>query len=205
MHRRTVAACAARSRGRRHLAVRRARVGAGVDRDRPPGRPDLHRRARQCTANFIYTDGADTFIGQAAHCSGTGAATETDGCDSASLPLGTPVEVTGASRPGTMVYNSWIAMQAAGETDPDTCAYNDLALVKLDPADVAVTNPSVPGFGGPTGTASLGGTGSTVYTYGNSSLRGGVTTLSPKQGVVVQKDGSGWSTALYTLDARHPR
>ena len=90
-------------------------------------------------------------------------------------------------------------MQANGETDPDTCAYNDLALVKLDPADVAVTNPSVPGFGGPTGTASLGDTGSTVYTYGNSSLRGGVTKLSPKQGIVVQKDGNGWSTALYTL------
>jgi len=28
----------------------------------------------QCTANFIFTDGADVFIGQAAHCSGLGAA-----------------------------------------------------------------------------------------------------------------------------------
>jgi hypothetical protein len=154
----------------------------------------------QCTANFIYSDGANTYIGQAAHCSGTGASTETDGCLAESLPDGTPVEVTGASRPGTMVYNSWNAMQAAGETDPDTCAYNDLALIRLDPADVAVTNPSVPGFGGPTGTASLpSGAGSTVYTYGNSSLRGGITKLSPKQGIVVQKQGGGWSTDVYTL------
>ena len=34
----------------------------------------------QCTANFIYQNGSDVYIGQAAHCSGTGAATETDGC-----------------------------------------------------------------------------------------------------------------------------
>ena len=26
----------------------------------------------QCTANFIYTGGTDTYIGQAAHCAGTG-------------------------------------------------------------------------------------------------------------------------------------
>jgi hypothetical protein len=153
----------------------------------------------QCTANFIYSDGTDTYIGQAAHCSGTGASTETDGCLSQSLPDGTPVDVTGASHPGTMVYNSWNRMQALGESDPDTCAYNDLALIRLDPADVAVTNPSVPGWGGPTGTASLGDTGSTVYSYGNSELRLGITKLSPKQGIVVQKDGGGWSTALYTL------
>jgi hypothetical protein len=154
----------------------------------------------QCTANFIYSDGASTYIGQAAHCSGTGAATSTDGCDSESLPEGTQVEVGGASKPGVMVYNSWIRMQAAGESDPDTCAYNDLALVKLDPADVANVDPSVPGFGGPTGVASLpADAGATVYTYGNSSLRGGVTKLSPKQGVVVQKQGNGWSTDVYTL------
>src|SRR5688572_7982742 len=64
----------------------------------------------QCTANFVFTNGTDVFIGQAAHCSGTGAATETDGCLAESLPLGTPVEVTGATRPGTLVYNSWLSM-----------------------------------------------------------------------------------------------
>jgi hypothetical protein len=152
----------------------------------------------QCTSNFVYQDGSSVYLGQAAHCSGTGAATETDGCDSGSLPIGTPVEVDGASQPGTMVYNSWLAMQASGETDADTCAYNDLALVRLNAADVANVNPSVPGFGGPTGLGSWGGTGSTVYTYGNSSLRGGVTALSPKQGVVVQNAPSGWSHDVYT-------
>ena len=50
----------------------------------------------QCTANFVFTEGSDVYIGQAAHCSGTGGNTETDGCTSGSLPIGTPVEVTGA-------------------------------------------------------------------------------------------------------------
>jgi hypothetical protein len=153
----------------------------------------------QCTSNFVYQDSSNTYLGQAAHCSGTGAATDTDGCDSGSLPIGTPVEIDGAAHPGTLVYNSWLTMQANGETDADTCAYNDLALIRIDPADVGSVNPSVPGFGGPTGLGSWGGTGSTVYTYGNSSLRGGVTALSPKQGVVVQNTPSGWSHDVYTV------
>src|SRR5204863_489494 len=53
----------------------------------------------QCTANFVYTEGTDVYIGQAAHCSRTGAATDSDGCSSASLPIGTSVTVGGASRP----------------------------------------------------------------------------------------------------------
>jgi len=153
----------------------------------------------QCTANFVYTGGGNTYIGQAAHCAGTGAATDTNGCDAGSLPLGTPVEITGASRPGTLAYSSWIAMQQRGETNVDACEYNDFALVKIDPADVDKVNPSVPGFGGPVG---LGGPSSAlddVFSYGNSSLRLGVTLLSPKQGKVVQTVGNGWSRTVYTV------
>jgi hypothetical protein len=152
----------------------------------------------QCTANFVYSDGTNVYLGQAAHCSGTGTATDTNGCTSASLPTGTPVDITGAAHPGTLVYNSWLTMQARGETDADTCAFNDLALIRIDPADVGSVNPSVPGFGGPTGVGGVGGLGSTVYTYGNSELRGGVTKLSPKQGIVVQNTPSGWSHTVYT-------
>jgi hypothetical protein len=60
----------------------------------------------QCTSNFVFQDASNVYIGQAAHCSGTGGQTETDGCTSGSLPTGTPVEVKGASKPGTLVYNS---------------------------------------------------------------------------------------------------
>jgi hypothetical protein len=90
-------------------------------------------------------------------------------------------------------------MQANGESNPDTCAYNDLALIRIDPADVGKINPSVPGFGGPAGVGATGGLGSTVYSYGNSELRGGITKLSPKQGIVLQNEGNGWSHSVVTL------
>jgi hypothetical protein len=153
----------------------------------------------QCTSNFVFEEGSTVFIGQAAHCSGTGGQTETDGCTSGSLPIGTPVEVSGASKKGSLAYNSWLTMQANGESDANTCAYNDLALVQLDPADVGSVNPSVPGYGGPTGVGSAGETGSTVFSYGNSELRGGITKLSPKQGTLIQNEGEGWSHIVVTL------
>jgi hypothetical protein len=183
------------------LAIAPGTASAWAPADTAPIHPGVmtFTEGGQCTSNFVYQDGSNVYLGQAAHCSSTGAATDTNGCEADSLPLGTPVEVDGASRPGTLAYNSWITMQQVGETDEETCAYNDLALVKLDPADVPNVNPSVPAFGGPTGVGSWGGTGSTVYTYGNSSLRGGVTALSPKQGIVVQNSPEGWSHDVYTL------
>ena len=36
----------------------------------------------------------------------------------AACPLGIPVQIEGATRPGTMVYSSWLAMAAAHETEP---------------------------------------------------------------------------------------
>jgi hypothetical protein len=152
----------------------------------------------QCTANFIFRDAKATYIGQAAHCAGTGAATDTNGCTAASQPINTPVTVTGAGQPGTLVYSSWLTMQARGETDANACMYNDLALVRLNTADVGSVDPSVPGFGGPTGIGGAG-VGATVYSYGNSSLRAGISQLSPKQGLVLQVQGNGWSRAVYTV------
>jgi trypsin-like peptidase len=172
-----------------------AKITPGVQTDTAGG---------QCTANFIYANGSDVYVGQAAHCAGTGEATETDGCTAASLPLGTPVTVSGATRPGTLAYSSWLTMQQIDEASPDTCAYNDLALVKLDPADVSAVNPSVPRFGGPIGLGGPSATGDVVYSYGNSSLRFGITQLSPKQGIVVETVGDGWSRTVYTASPGIP-
>jgi hypothetical protein len=151
----------------------------------------------QCTANFVFTNGSTVYLGQAAHCASTGGPTDTNGCQTGSLPLGTPVDVNGFT--GTLAYSSWLAMQAAHESDPSTCAYNDLALVQLPAAAVATTNPSVPFWGGPTGLA--GGTtpGDQVYTYGNSELRLGLSPLSPKVGLSLGDTGGGWSTQAYTI------
>jgi hypothetical protein len=154
----------------------------------------------QCTSNFVFYDGSNNvYIGQAAHCSGTGGNTETNGCDSGSYPLGTPVEVDGASRPGTLVYNSWLEMQAKGETDADTCAGNDIGIVKLDPADYGKVNPSIPFWGGPTGITPSVAAGDKVLSYGNSELRGGVTQLSPKEGLSIGDSNGGWTHEVYTV------
>ncbi|MDQ1373098.1 MAG: hypothetical protein QOJ09_436 [Actinomycetota bacterium] len=159
-----------------------------------------YTQSSQCTANFVYVDGAGVYLGQAAHCSSTDGNGETDGCKAHSLPIGTPVRVVGAKKPGIMVYNSWLAMQAAGEKDANTCAYNDLALVQLDPADYGRVNPSIPVWGGPVGVNTTGtALGDTVYSYGNSSLRLGITLVSPKKGVSVGDGGGGWSHTVYTV------
>ena len=170
----------------------------------------MYTDGAQCTANFVFTDSAGTtYVGYAAHCAGTGAATDTNGCDAGSLPLGTEVDfVEGGSLigegtrvgGGTLVYSSWLAMQKNGETDENTCAYNDLALVKVDAADAAKVNPSVPFWGGPVAVNTAGtAAGETVYSFGNSSLRGGVEELSPKQGISLGTEGEGWSHPVYTL------
>jgi len=154
----------------------------------------------QCTANFVFGDGDTFYLGQAAHCTGTGSASETDGCKSASLGIGTPIKIQGASRPGKLVYNSWLAMQENKEADPNTCAYNDFALVEIDPADNGKVNPTVPAFGGPTGVRQAGlPAGSSVYSYQNSSLRQGIGLLSPKVGLNLGDNAGGYTHEVATI------
>jgi hypothetical protein len=170
----------------------------------------------QCTANFVYTDASgSTYLGQAAHCSSTGGSTETNGCSTKSLPLGTPIYagdlVNGGVQNGTLIgtlaYNSWIAMQQAKETNAATCAYNDLAVIRISAAQVANVNPTVPFWGGPNGfAAGAAPLGERVFTYGNSILRGGVSVLSPKSGASLgEGEGSaGWSSQVYTVSPGIP-
>ncbi len=172
----------------------------------------MYTAGAQCTANFVFTDAVGgVYVGYAAHCAGKGEATDTNGCNVKSLPLGTKVDfvrggslVSGGTRlgRGTLAYSSWLAMDAARTTDGPTCAFNDFALVKVRARDVSKVNPTVPHFGGPTGIDKNGTrSGERVYSYGNSSLRAGVSTLSPKTGLAlgdVAADG-GWSHEVYTL------
>lgn len=177
-------------------ASRWASIGTATIR---PG-SETRTPAGQCTANFVFFQGADVYIGQAAHCAGTGEATDTDGCTAGSLPLGIPVQIEGASKPGVMVYSSWLTMQANGEKDPEACAYNDFALVRLDPADRGRVNPTIPFWGGPTGVNRSGVAAlAPVYTYGNSSLRQGIELLKPKSGVSLGTEGDGWAHPAYTI------
>jgi hypothetical protein len=152
----------------------------------------------QCTANFVFYSGTTVYIGQAAHCSGTGGSTETDGCTSGSLPVGTPVDVGGVAT-GVLAYNSWLNMQALGIANPDTCAYNDLALIRLTAADAKKVNPSIPFWGGPTGIGGATVQGDKVYSYGNSSLLPGPSPISPIRGISLGDAGNGWSHTVYGI------
>jgi hypothetical protein len=153
----------------------------------------------QCTANFVFYDRRDVYIGQAAHCSGTGSSDETDGCKAKSLPLNTRVTVDGARHPGRLAYNSWRSMQHYHERDANTCADNDLALIRLDRRDARSVNPTIPVWGGPTGLTTSTSEGQDVFSYGNSSIRQGITTLSPKRGTSLGQADGGWTHTVYTV------
>ncbi|HAM03772.1 MAG TPA: serine protease [Acidimicrobiaceae bacterium] len=175
----------------------------------------------ECTANFVYSNGVNTYIGMAAHCASTGSSTQTD-CTTPVLPDGTPVyigegpvyldpsgtlsvgEDTQGPEVGKMVYNSWVTMQGLGinTSDPsgNQCQFNDLALVQVLPG--WTVNPTVPIWGGPDGVATTSpAQGSTVYSYQNSALRLGVSALSPKIGLSLgDTPGSGgWSHIVDTV------
>ena len=172
----------------------------------------MYTKGAQCTANFVFRDRAwRVYVGYAAHCAGTGSSTDTDGCRTRSLPLGTPVtfnqggsvvdEGTRVGR-GRLAYSSWRTMQRRHVTSPRACAYNDLALVRVARADVRKVNPSIPFWGGPTGIDTNGtAAGDRVWTYGSSSLRGGVAPLSPHTGASLgdQAADGGWSHPVYTV------
>ncbi|HUF34002.1 MAG TPA: hypothetical protein VMN58_12420 [Acidimicrobiales bacterium] len=158
----------------------------------------------QCTSNFVFYAGSEVYIGQSAHCTGLGAATDTNGCNAGSLPLGSEVRVGGATEPGTLAYSSWLTMQRVDEGDTNTCRYNDFALVRLDPADHGRVNPSIPVYGGPVALGATTSFGEDVYSYGNSSLRFGIHTLSPKTGVSLGQGSGDWNHPVYTASPGIP-
>src|SRR6476661_3281818 len=167
-----VAAGAAPATAGRWAPAAKAAITPGVQ---------MYTKGAQCTANFVFTDDAKhVYVGYAAHCAGTGQATDTDGCQAGSHPLGTQVRfarqgtvATGGTTVGhgRLVYSSWLTEHQLGTTDPQTYAANDLALVRVSNDDVSKVNPSVPTWGGPTGVGGAPAQGDQVYTWGYSSLR----------------------------------
>ena len=84
MRKTLIAGLAARRLARRRLhRLRRPTWAPAASATVHPG-VMTYTDGAQCTANFVYTDAAGTvYIGQAAHCSGTGGQTDTDGCHDA--------------------------------------------------------------------------------------------------------------------------
>lgn len=167
----------------------------------------MFTRGAQCTGNFVFRDRAGrTYVGYAAHCAGRGEATDTDGCRTRSLPLGTAVRfarnataATGGDTVGrgSLAYSSWRTMRARGESRDAVCAANDFALVRVGAAHVRKVNPSVPFWGGPTGLAGGAPAGSQVHSYGSSSLRP-TELLSPRTGSSLGPTHGGWGFEAVT-------
>ena len=169
----------------------------------------MYTSGAQCTGNFVFRDRRDrVYLGYAAHCAGLGAATDTNGCKARSVPLGTRVRfakggslASGGTTVGRgwLTYSSWRTMRRIGTRNANACAYNDFALVRVAGRHVPRVNPTVPFWGGPTGLdTTRSGAGDRVYSYGNSSLRGGATQLSPKAGTSLGSGGGGWTHPVYT-------
>lgn len=176
--------------GPRWAAASTATIHPGVQTFTPSG---------QCTSNFVFFDAKHVYIGQAAHCSSKELPNETNGCETDLYGVGTKVRIEGASKRGVIVYNSWSTMQKIRERDLSTCYGNDFALVRIDPADRAKVNPSMPIWGGPTGLDRSASFGERTYTYGDSGLRAGLEALSPKFGFTTGDDNDGWTHGIYTI------
>src|SRR6478735_7833597 len=72
--------------------ARSAPVWAPADTAQIHPGAQMYTAGAQCTGNFVFTDAAgNVYVGYAAHCAGTGEATDTNGCQTQSLPLGTAV------------------------------------------------------------------------------------------------------------------
>ncbi|MGH3348497.1 MAG: hypothetical protein ACRDO4_16065 [Nocardioides sp.] len=179
----------------------------------PPGEAigpgvQMFTSGAQCTGNFLFRDGRGrTYAGYAAHCAGLGGATDTNGCQSRSLPLGTRVRfATGATAAtngttlgrGRLAYSSWRTMRSIGTRGANACAANDFALVRVNAGSLGRVNPTVPFWGGPTGLATGAPATSQVYSWGQSSLRP-TTLLSPKTGLSLGATYGGWGLDVYTV------
>ena len=176
------------------LVVPGASAGAASTGQRIAPGVQMVTAGSQCTGNFVFRDRKKRlYVGYAAHCAGKGDSTDTNGCKTPSLPMGTRVRfVTGMNSlsGGTTVgygrlrYSSWAAMQRARTTSTAVCETNDFALVEVDRAYRGRVDPTFPSYGGPTAIGGVPAAGEQVFTYGSSSLRGS----SAKSGSVVESD-----------------
>ncbi len=145
----------------------------------------------QCTVNFLYHyKWYRFFIGSAAHCIDD--VDINDVCGSKpSVELGRQpvVESFGGDSVRTKIaYSSWLTMHEKGG---GSCPANDFALYELGPEAQKHMHPKAYFFGGPTALAEDGyATGTTLYGFGATGLRGNQGIAYPGQDVVNAKRGA---------------
>lgn len=160
-----------------------------------------------CTANFVFTDARkNTYVGYAARCAAKRAATRSNGCERATLPLGTRVRfVRGASATskgrtlghGRLAYSSWTAMKRA-KVAGARCSTNDFALVRVDRAYLRKVSPTVPQWGGPVALGEMPAAGTQVFGYARSAPAGGAfeQAAAPRMGPMLRSGVWGGTVAI---------
>jgi hypothetical protein len=101
----------------------------------------------RCTVGLLLHQGKTVYAGIPASCAALGPdeGKEQNGCkDAASAPTGTHARVAGARHRATLMYDSFTRMQLDGTTNSRRCQYNDLALLKLSPADARSASGAIP-------------------------------------------------------------
>lgn len=120
-----------------------------------------------CEVGALMHEGRKVYAAIPASCGGIDLGKKQDGCAEAETPVGVPVKLGGASRHGTLVYNSFTEMQLHGQTKSAPCWSNDLALVQLSGKDAGRASGRIPGLHAPSRIASAGLAAGAAITIGS--------------------------------------
>jgi len=156
-----------------------------------------------CTANFVWVSGNVRYLGAAGHCFLPASAVATHGPGANYNASGVVVRVcvsdcsfggeTGFTVTGTLVQLDAVAY--ARQTAASGNIGNDFGLVTIPTALASMVRPSMPVFGGPTGTDTIT-QGELVCHYGNGVIVGETWVTMARVGVGSGSNASAWSAVL---------
>jgi hypothetical protein len=156
-----------------------------------------------CTANFVWASGNVRYLGAAGHCFLPASATATHGVGADYNASGVVVRVcvsncsfggeTGFTVTGTLVQLG--AVVYARQTAADGDIGNDFGVVVIQMALASMVRPSLPVFGGPTGTDTIT-QGEPVCHYGNGVIVGETFVTMARVGVGSSSTAKDWSGVL---------
>jgi len=132
----------------------------------------------KCKAGLLLHQGKTVYVAIPASCAALPLqlGTVQDGCVAPSAPIGVPVRIAGAKHRAVLVYDSFTRMQGTGVHGSHKCHYNDLALVRLNPADARAASGAIPGVGGPNRVSRRAPSSGSAVTVGAFGGTAGATT-----------------------------
>lgn len=158
-----------------------------------------------CTANFVWTDGAQQYLGSAGHCFLPDGATSTHGPDSDFNPAGVSVRVCVANclaggLLGGVIQGTYVNLGSvvyARQHVGGVGIGNDFGLAEIPAALAAQVRPSMPVWGGPTGVVGAQQSAlKPVCHYGNGRYVGELFVTKARAGVSFGGDFKQWTARI---------